>query len=127
MERIKRRMQEYPEEPAGQSIMESHPVLGTTYRRAPGRYQRTGLLGRSWYIEDTKDRKGYTIRNDAARKGRPYARYVVGDAFGNGQAWMHKNRWQRLRDVTENEVERLPETIRREVYTAARRKGFGTR
>jgi hypothetical protein len=125
MERIKRRMQEYPAERPGQSIPTAHAILGTVYQRAPGRYKRTGNLGSHWYIADFKD-QGYTIGNTAEHKDKQYGRYVVGDAFGTGQAWMHKGRWQLLRDVTDEEIDKLPPEIIKEIQLVARREGFGT-
>ena len=122
MDRIKRRMQEYPPEPAGQSIASQHPVLGKIYRTAKGRYQRTGLLGASWSIDSTDN--GYMISNSASRKGRFYAKYVVGNAYGLAQAWMHVGRWQLLRDVTDQEVANLPKEINQQIAMVARRAGF---
>ncbi len=124
MERIKRRMQPYPPEPEGQSVAESHPVLGTIYRHARGRYQRTGLLGASWAIEDTADSNGYKITNNAARRGRAYAQYVVGNAYGLRQAKIHKFRWQLLRDVVDAETQKLPAEVLKNITMVARRKGF---
>lgn len=80
-------------------------------------YIRTGTLGAGWTIESKTD--GYTIRNDT-----PYAKYVVGNAYGLEQAWMHQGRWQLQRDVTENEVSKLPEEIIREIELVARRLGL---
>jgi hypothetical protein len=122
MERIKRRMQEYPPEPAGQSVSSAHAILGTVYRPARRRYQRTGKLGASWAIEDTGT--GYRIENNAARRGKLYGQYVVGDAYGTGQAWMHRGRWPLLRDVVEEEVEKLPPEIDKHISLAARRVGL---
>lgn len=104
MNRIVRRMQEYPSERLGQ------------------RYRRTGRLFASWKIEEVQS--GYTVANTAARKGRAYAQYVVGDAYGTSQAWMHKGRWQVMRDVVEQEVEKLPQEIENEIYMVARRVGL---
>jgi hypothetical protein len=80
-------------------------------------YVRTGTLGAGWSIESKTD--GYTIRNDT-----PYTKYVVGNAYGLEQAWMHQGRWQLQRDVTENEVSKLPEEIVREIELVARRLGL---
>ena len=124
MERIKRKMQEYPAERPGQSTTSSHPILGTVYSRAPGRYKRTGNLGSHWIIGDSDKQNGYTIENTAERKGKKYGKYVVGGANGSGQAWMHKGRWQLLRDVTDDEVAKLPKEIRDEIKLVARKKGF---
>ena len=104
MNRIVRRMQEYPSERLGQ------------------RYRRTGRLFASWKIEEVKS--GYTVANTAARKGRAYGQYVVGDAYGTSQAWMHKGRWLVMRDVVEQEVEKLPQEIENEIYMVARRVGL---
>lgn len=120
MERVKRRMQEYPGERAGQSARSSHPVLGTIIRAV--RYRRTGNYGRGWVIEGADD--GYAIKNNVSRKGRSYAKYVGGDAYGNSQAWMHKGRWPLLRDVVEDEVKKLPDVISKDIQLAARRRGL---
>lgn len=124
MERIKRRMQEYPPEPAGQSSYEGHSVLGTVIRTNKGRYHRTGNLGHSWVIEEAQGDSGYTISNNASHKGHQYGRYVVGDAYGTGQAWMHKGRWQKLRDVVDEEVETLPDEVEEEIRMVSRRVGL---
>lgn len=119
MERIKRRMQEYPPERPGQSIEEPHPVLGKIFKPAKGRYKRTGTLGGKWAI--LKWETGYTITNDATQKGRAYGQYVVGSAYGTGQAWMHVGRWQLFRDVVDEETAKLPEEVQDELQTVTRR------
>jgi hypothetical protein len=96
---IVRRMKEYP----------PPPPMST--------YVRTGTLGGGWTI--TPNTNGYTIRN-----GTPYTKYVVGNAYGLEQAWMHQGRWQLQRDVTEDEVSKLPEELIREISLAARRLGL---
>lgn len=120
MERIKRKMQAYPPEPEGQSTSSSHATLGTVYRTAKGRYHRTGNLGSHWAIDPTPS--GYRIENTAVDpRGKAYGRYVVGDAYGQGQAWMHEGRWQLLRDVVEEETENLPTEVRDLIILVARR------
>jgi hypothetical protein len=96
MNRITRRMEEYPEERPYQT------------------YIRTGNLGAAWQV--VKLDKGYRVKNDV-----PYGKYVVGSAYGTGQAWMHVGRWQLLRDVVEDENKKLPEEIRDEIKLVARR------
>lgn len=123
LERVKRRMQEYPPEPAGQSETSSHAVLGRVYRTAKGRYRRTGLLGARWSIEQFQ-KSGYVIRNTAARRGREYGVYVVGDAYGQRQAWMHQGRWQVFRDVADEEIAKLPKEIEEQLKLVARRAGL---
>jgi len=56
-------------------------------KRAGQRYVRTGMLGSSWSTSVIGPGR-YQIKNS-----RTYARYVVGDHMGRGQAWMHKGRW----------------------------------
>ena len=107
-ERIVRRMQVYPSERPGQ------------------KYVRTGRLFSHWKI-DSDGKTKYTIENNARkRKGRRYGHYVVGDAYGSSQAWMHRGRWQLFRNVVDQEVAKLPEDVQEEILLAARRKGFQT-
>lgn len=121
-DRVVRRMQAYPPEPAGQSISQSHPVLGTVYTPARGRYRRTGKLGASWKITAKSD--GYEISNNAERRGVRYTIFVVGGARGQGQAWMHKGRWQVFRKVFDEELKRVPPEIEKFIGVVARRNGL---
>jgi len=107
MERVKRRMEAYPPERQGQ------------------RYKRTGRFFRSWGI-DRIGNTGYLIKNTARdpRTRKEYGRYVVGTAYGTGQAWMHKGRWELLRDVVEEELQRLPPAVEREIALVARRNNL---
>lgn len=106
MNRVVRDMQEYPEERPGQT------------------YVRTGRLFSHWKIEEIP--QGYAVENDAQRRGNYYGRYVVGDAYGQGQAWMHVGRWRVFRDVMEKHLEALPPEIEDDIILVARRKGFAT-
>jgi len=101
MNRITRAMEGYPAERPGQ------------------RYVRTGNLGASWQVHRME--AGYQIVNNARRKGILYTGYVVGNAYGTGQAWMHEQRWQLFRDVADAEIEKLPEEVARELDMVARR------
>ena len=101
---IVRRMKIYPPERIGQL------------------YRRTGKLGGGWMI--IPNTNGYTTRNDT-----PYTKYVVGNAYGLEQAWMHIStdqgkRWNLLRDVQEEEVEKLPKAIEEEITMVTRRVGL---
>jgi hypothetical protein len=96
---IVRRMKLYPPERAGQT------------------YIRTMTLGGAWSIASNTN--GYTLSNDT-----PYAKYVVGTAYGTEQAWMHQGRWNLLRDVQDEEVAKLPAEIEREISVVARRNGL---
>lgn len=77
------------------------------------KYVRTFVLKRSWKKTKTNTtRKGFIISNNAARKGRKYARYVVGDAKGNWQNQKyHKGRWKLFKDVLEKAVLKLKKRI----------------
>ena len=96
---IVRRMKVYPPERPGQT------------------YIRTGRLGGGWMI--IPNTNGYTTRNNV-----PYTKYVVGNAYGLEQAWMHEGRWNLLRDVQEEEVAKLPKAIEDEITMVARRVGL---
>lgn len=75
----------------------------------PGqRYVRRYRLMRGWYIQQTP--RGVVIGNRM-----PYAGYVVGDAKGQGQAWMHKGRWWVLRRKIDEQRPRLKDGITDEV------------
>ncbi len=84
---------------------------------AASTYVRTFTLGGGWMIISRSD--GYTIRNDT-----PYTKYVVGNAYGLEQAWMHVGRWQVFRDVQDDEVSKLPPEIEKEISMVARRLGL---
>ena len=100
-ERIMRKMQKYPPTRVGQ------------------RYRRTYRLRDSWTIRRLE--KGNRIVNRA-----PYANYVVGNAYGTYQAWMHAGRWPLFRDVADAEIARLPKTIKENIVTVARRRFGGS-
>jgi len=82
-------------------------------------YQRIGRLAGGYFISPTTN--GYMITNNT-----PYTKYVVGNAYGLEQAWMHAQpgRHKLFRDVQEEEVEKLPPEIEKEISMVARRIGF---
>jgi hypothetical protein len=84
---------------------------------ATSRYVRTGMLGAGWTITPRQD--GYTISN-----ATPYTKYVVGTAYGTEQAWMHQGRWQLLRDVSDDEIGKLPKAIDDHIVQVARRENL---
>ena len=105
MQRVKARARIYPKERIGQ------------------KYVRTYRLRDSWEIgrKSSGTLEGYTIKNDT-----PYAPYVMGDAYGNRQAWMHIStdqgkRWTMTRDIVEDEIKTLPADISKEIDMVARR------
>lgn len=88
---------------------------------AGSKYKRTFVLQRSWTVEAKE--KGYAVKSDAARKGRPYTKYVVGTAWGTEQAGVNAH-WNLLRDVAEKEIAKLPPAITNEISMAARRNNL---
>ncbi len=82
-------------------------------------YQRTGGLAGGYFIVPKTN--GYTVINNV-----PYTKHVVGNAYGLEQAWMHARpgRHKLLRDVTEEEVEKLPPEVEKEISMVARRVGL---
>lgn len=82
-------------------------------------YQRTGGLAEGYFISPTTN--GYKITNNT-----PYTKHVVGNAYGLEQAWMHARpgRHKTLRDVQEEELEKLPPEIEQEITMVARRVGL---
>ncbi len=86
--------------------------------RSGSRYKRTYQFRAGWSIEEYA--LGYRILNRVA-----YGHYVVGDAFGNNQAWMHKGIWTPFREVADEETAKLPQAIRDELSLAIRRNHLG--
>lgn len=86
--------------------------------KRPGqRYVRTFRLRSGWVATPTE--RGVTISNRM-----PYAGYVVGDAKGQRQAYMHRNRWWKAADVIKAERPRLKKGIENELahlFTVHRR------
>ena len=80
-------------------------------------YKRTYRFRNNWTI--TAYELGYKIGNRTS-----YGHYVVGDAFGAGQAWMHKGIWVPFRQVSEEEIAKLPEAVQNELSLAIRKSGL---
>lgn len=87
------------------------------YPSRQSKYKRTYKFRGGWLIEAYE--LGYRIINRVL-----YGFYVVGDAFGRRQAWMHVGVWQPLREVTEEEVAKLLPAVREELSLAVRRSGL---
>ena len=86
------------------------------------RYIRTFRLQRGWNIKQANN--GYSINNATS-----YTKFVVGDAFGTSQAWMHIStdqgpRWPLMRNVFDDEVKKLPKEIEGDIKVVARRGGL---
>lgn len=104
-------------------VMVAAKKLVTTYpSERPGqKYERTGNYGRSWDIEKLAD--GYRLLGHAVDpKGHDYTKYVAGNAYGYGQAWMHEGRWVMLRDAVEQSMQRLPEEVLEDAQMVSRRQ-----
>lgn len=80
-------------------------------------YIRTGTLGDSWKIAPSTS--GYRVSN-----ATPYARYVVGNEYGLEQVWVHAGRWNEFRQVVDEEAEKSPEQLIRDLIDLARRLGL---
>lgn len=72
-------------------------------------YIRTGNLSASTYL--VTDGLSVRIESNAYQDGRAYSTYVVGNADGGGQAYMHKGWWVPLRQSVDDELETLEKDI----------------
>ena len=78
--------------------------------KRPGqRYVRTGRLANSWRAERVSQSRT-VITNSAA-----YSGYVVGNSRGERQAWFHRGRWWRARDVIAESRPELKASVLREM------------
>lgn len=82
-------------------------------------YRRTGKYADSWQIDKLPDNTGYMLRSTY-----PAAQYIAGNAYGQMQYHIHQTRWAKLRDATEQSIEKLPEEIQDNIAMVARRRGF---
>ena len=80
-------------------------------------YVRSGDLAKGYTI--TALPNGYTLSN-----ATDYTSLVVGNAYGLGQAKVHRYRHPLMRDIQDQEVTRLPQEIKDEIIVVARREGF---
>ena len=123
MNRVVRKMQEYPPEPAHRTRSANHSVLGLIYTKTG----RTGRYYKSWKIEQVTN--GYKLSNTAENRGFNYAIKVGGDAYGQRQGtWnggsMKAYGWKLTRDVMDEEVEKMPDAVEKEIVMVARRVGL---
>jgi hypothetical protein len=79
-------------------------------------YTRSGDLAMGYVLSPTTN--GYRITNNV-----PYTKYVVGNAYGLEQAWMHARpgRHTLFRDVQEEEVAKLAPEVEQQLTMVARR------
>ena len=76
--------------------------------------ERSGAYEEAWEI--IKLDNGYAVSNPLE-----YAKYVGGGPFGGSQSNIHQDRWERFRDVVEEETDKLPDEITAEIDIVARR------
>lgn len=95
-------IREFAQDARGDLKAEPYPP-----KRQGQRYIRTGQLANRW--KTVKEREGqYSIVNEASNKGRFYASFVVGQK----QAWMHKGRWWKAKDVVLRNIDDLRAKLR---------------
>ncbi len=104
VKRVQKQMQNYPPPPSG------------------SRYTRTYLFKNSWRI--TKQARGFKLENTASTRRGRYGNYVVGDALGAGQAWMHVGRWLLFRDVVDYEMTQLPDAVEENLKLVINKNGL---
>lgn len=97
--RVIKQMQDYPPE------------------RPAQKYVRTYEFKKTWRIKPTP--KGARLSSSFDK-----SMYVVGDAVGKGQAWMHVGRWLLFRDVVDYEMTKLNDTVEKHIVVRARQEGF---
>ena len=78
-------------------------------------YDRTGKYQAGWPINPVPYREGYWLENRI-----PYAIFVVGDAYGYGQAYQHMGRWTPFERVIREETGKLPTEIENAISIQAR-------
>ena len=87
---------------------------------SPRAYQRTGALGRGWRIVNEPNKTAYRLVNSV-----PYVKYVNADAYGNGQAEIHRGRWFKAFDVLKTAVDTvLRQYLNTDLRTVIRNAGF---
>jgi len=104
VKRIVKHMQDYPPERSGQT------------------YRRTYQFRNSWKI--TRQMRGYKAENTASGRSGRYGNYVVGDALGAGQAWMHTGRWLLFRDAVDYEMTQLPDSVEENLKLVINQNGL---
>lgn len=90
---------------------------GYPHRRIGQRYQRTGIFANAW--KTIKLGGEWHLLNEAEQHGRVYPAYVVGDEFGQRQAWMHAGRWWTFLQVLAEEIYRFESFMRTWMYKMA--------
>lgn len=71
----------------------------------------------AWQVENIGD--GYRLVNKSEG-----AKFIGGDAYGTNQSPIHAGRWPLFRDVSDEEIKKLPENVLREIRVVARRNNL---
>jgi hypothetical protein len=91
---------------------------GQKYKRTGRRYRATKVV--------RADTRAYRLEsNPVYPGGRTANPFVVGDAKGLGQAWMHVGRWTKIKDAVDKHVKALLKDISQEIGAILRRSGMG--
>lgn len=104
-------------------------LIGARFRVYPAKpatstYIRTGGLGDS--VEVKESTSGAVLSIDpVSPTGIHYGPYVIGDANGQRQAWMHKNRWPLLKVVADKEKEKMFDGAVAQMEADIRERGIG--
>jgi hypothetical protein len=87
------------------------------------KYTRTGRYGRGFHIIKTgyKTKRAYSLINAV-----PYGPYVGGNAYGGGQAWMHRGRWPLIYLAVQRQAIMLTDQSSIKIKQAIRNEGLGT-
>ena len=88
------------------------------------RYVRTGKRYRATRVEYLGG-QSYRLISDPSYKGRSADPYVLGDAYGQGQARIHQGRWALIKDVVEKSIERILTRVREEFNRILTESGPG--
>lgn len=81
-------------------------------------YRRTHRYKRSWRVR-RHGTEGWRLFSVS-----PYAQFVAGGPMGEPQASVHRDRWAHFRSVIEEDLQALPENMRRHFAKVARGLGF---
>jgi hypothetical protein len=105
-------------------IYEKMNVIAQSMRKYPpppagSRYVRTYRLRES--VKVLRLDNGHAVNIDPVRRGRHYGKYVVGNAKGEEQAWMHVGRWHLFANVVQYHLRRLPDDIEQFLRQSGRR------
>ena len=81
-------------------------------------HNRTDDYVNSWQVEGLGN-MGYRLVNKSQG-----AQFIGGNAYGLRQARMFRGHWPLFRDVADQEVQKLPENVNKEIKVVARRNGL---